>query len=37
MLGVFVSPRYATDRSVYLTYSEPAIRERLGSRSRARS
>lgn len=23
MLGVFVSPRYATDRSVYLTYSEP--------------
>jgi glucose/arabinose dehydrogenase len=24
MLGVFVSPNYATDRSVYLTYSEPA-------------
>jgi glucose/arabinose dehydrogenase len=23
LLGVFVSPRYATDRSVYLTYSEP--------------
>ncbi|MCC7417414.1 MAG: PQQ-dependent sugar dehydrogenase [Acidobacteria bacterium] len=23
MLGVFLSPRYATDRSVYLTYSEP--------------
>jgi aldose sugar dehydrogenase len=23
MLGVFVSPRYATDRSIYLTYSEP--------------
>ena len=23
MLGVFVSPKYATDRSVYLTYSEP--------------
>src|SRR5436853_2557101 len=23
MLGVFVSPRYATDQSVYLTYSEP--------------
>jgi glucose/arabinose dehydrogenase len=23
MLGVFVSPRYATDRFVYLTYSEP--------------
>src|SRR5262245_54823373 len=23
MLGVFVSPRYATDRYVYLTYSEP--------------
>jgi glucose/arabinose dehydrogenase len=24
MLGVFVSPKYPTDRSVYLTYSEPA-------------
>jgi len=23
MLGVFISPRYATDRNVYLTYSEP--------------
>src|SRR6476661_479474 len=23
MLGVFVSPDYATDQSVYLTYSEP--------------
>jgi glucose/arabinose dehydrogenase len=23
MLGVFVSPRYATDHSVYLTYAEP--------------
>lgn len=23
MLGVFTSPRFATDRSVYLTYSEP--------------
>ena len=23
MLGVYVSPRYGTDRSVYLTYSEP--------------
>src|SRR5258706_10316959 len=23
MLGVFVSPRYATDHNVYLTYSEP--------------
>ncbi|HYW30278.1 MAG TPA: PQQ-dependent sugar dehydrogenase [Gemmatimonas sp.] len=23
MLGVYVSPNYATDRSVYLTYSEP--------------
>jgi aldose sugar dehydrogenase len=23
MLGVFISPKYATDRSVYLTYSEP--------------
>jgi glucose/arabinose dehydrogenase len=23
MLGVYVSPRYATDQSIYLTYSEP--------------
>src|SRR6188472_59413 len=23
MLGIFVSPKYATDKSVYLTYSEP--------------
>src|SRR5215831_6576819 len=23
MLGVFLSPKYATDHSVYLTYSEP--------------
>src|SRR5687767_11207638 len=23
LLGVFVSPHYATDRSIYLTYSEP--------------
>jgi len=23
MLGVFISPRYATDQSVYLTYAEP--------------
>src|SRR5262245_11776818 len=23
MLGIFVSPRYATDQSVYLTYVEP--------------
>ena len=23
MLGVFVSPHYASDHSVYLTYSEP--------------
>src|SRR4026209_179927 len=23
MLGVYASPRYATDRNVYLTYSEP--------------
>src|SRR3954470_19229107 len=23
MLGIYVSPRYATDSSVYLTYSEP--------------
>src|SRR3954454_23638075 len=23
MLGIYVSPKYATDRSVYLTYSEP--------------
>ena len=29
MLGVFVSPHYATDHSVYLTYAEPG--ERAGS------
>ena len=23
LLGIFLSPRYATDRSVYLTYAEP--------------
>src|SRR5215831_16079647 len=23
MLGVYLSPKYATDRNVYLTYSEP--------------
>src|SRR5215468_9699782 len=23
MLGVFISPRYATDQSIYLTYAEP--------------
>ena len=23
MLGVFVSPQYATDHSIYLTYAEP--------------
>src|ERR1700728_859429 len=23
MLGVFISPRYATDQSIYLTYTEP--------------
>ncbi len=23
MLGVYVSPNFATDQSVYLTYSEP--------------
>jgi aldose sugar dehydrogenase len=23
MLGVFVSPNYATDQSIYLTYVEP--------------
>src|SRR5258708_38292589 len=25
MLGVFVSPRYATDHSVYFTYAEPGV------------
>ena len=23
MLGVFVSPKYATDKRIYLTYAEP--------------
>jgi glucose/arabinose dehydrogenase len=33
MLGVFVSPTYAKDQSVYLTYSEPG--DEPGLRSRA--
>jgi glucose/arabinose dehydrogenase len=28
MLGVFLSPHYATDHSVYLTYAEPGARSR---------
>jgi len=35
MLGVFVSPHYATDQSIYLTYSEPGDGGRAW-RSRAR-
>ena len=36
MLGVFLSPKYATDHNVYLTYAEPGEeRGRPGWRSRA--
>ncbi len=31
MLGVFVSPNYATDHNVYLTYSEPGDSAKSGS------
>src|SRR6185436_5329430 len=31
MLGVFVSPNYATDHNVYLTYSEPGDNPSAGS------
>ena len=37
MLGVYVSPNYATDRNVYLTYSEPGeARPAVEPRARAR-
>jgi glucose/arabinose dehydrogenase len=36
MLGVFVSPHYATDQSVYLTYSEPGGRGSSLAMARAR-
>jgi len=37
MLGVFLSPHYATDHSVYLTYSEPGQEERTSSLALARA
>jgi glucose/arabinose dehydrogenase len=37
MLGVFVSPKYATDRSVYLTYSEPGTEPRSSGLALARA
>ena len=37
MLGVFVSPHYATDHSVYLTYSEPGDERDVEPGARARA
>ena len=37
MLGVFVSPHYATDHSVYLTYSEPGDVARARARDSRRA
>lgn len=37
MLGVFVSPHYATDRNVYLTYAEPGDGADLSSLALARA
>src|SRR5262245_25119072 len=37
MLGVFLSPHYATDHSVYLTYAEPGAEERSSSLVLARA
>ena len=37
MLGVFLSPYYATDHSVYLTYSEPGDEERSSGLALARA
>ena len=37
MLGVFVSPKYATDQSVYLTYSEPGAEPGVSSLALARA
>jgi aldose sugar dehydrogenase len=36
MLGVFLSPHYATDHSVYLTYAEPGEEERSSGLALAR-
>jgi glucose/arabinose dehydrogenase len=37
MLGVFLSPRYATDHNVYLTYSEPGDTPGISSLALARA
>src|SRR5215813_8244994 len=37
MLGVFLSPRYATDHNVYLTYSEPGDEPGTSSLALARA
>lgn len=37
MLGVYVSPNYATDRSIYLTYAEPSDTGRESSLALARA
>jgi glucose/arabinose dehydrogenase len=37
MLGVFVSPNYATDHSIYLTYSEPGDEPGVSSLALARA
>jgi len=37
MLGVFVSPTYAQDHSIYLTYSEPSVKDGEGGLAMARA
>src|SRR5262245_9893586 len=37
MLGVFLSPKYATDHNVYLTYSEPGDEQGTSSLALARA
>jgi glucose/arabinose dehydrogenase len=37
MLGVFTSPKYATDRSIYLTYAEPGTEPGTSSLALARA
>src|SRR5262249_18405810 len=37
MLGVFLSPKYATDHNVYLTYSEPGDEQGYSSLALARA
>src|SRR5881409_2639539 len=37
MLGVFLSPKYATDHNVYLTYSEPGPEEGTSGLALARA